>query len=649
MQEPGKAERKINIPYFEGVNSLVSFVVASKTELAHAENMRSKKVGEIEKREGQVVLGKNTSNQPFITSNNYGLFSFENNQKKGFYRISVNENSTLSINVRDQLKIEDKRAIDDSTSLDNISVVTDKLLLSEYVNVFINDSVTIYSLNDSSQWVPLTGNGANISTIDKFSVAYAEGCAFLANKTSANRYIKDDGTTVMTSSDTGGHLSSCPNANLINFYKNRLYVADFIRSNVNYKTTILRSSYPMGIMALVNADYDPANPLVLKVTDTKYFSGASGDNSYDIYRGSTLVTTITVTVINELDIHISTPTIANVLTSDEIWITGTYTGSKIFRWARNPTTTGRDVKQYDTFKLAGGENDAVTMMTNVGNIMILSNKTSMASWNDYVLENFDMGVGCVSKKGYIKVLGTLYFLHYTGVYATTGGAPQLISSKAERYINGATTTGKEACAAGKKGRSVFFTLGDVTLYNGDGSIEKVMNNVCLEYNIIQQNWFVHTNVKADEFTTFVEATNSDRLEFTDTDGSKSVKEFLVENVAMDDGKEISARMDTQLLTMQSDFEHFNSPIAIITEVARGSGMQIFAKLDKENSFYPLEGKVTKGLSITKVTNKDNDRGKPPMCRLISLSIRDSTNQICKISRMSIVYLPTTDEPSDNET
>ena len=79
MLEPGPSQRRINIPYFEGVNSLVSFNIGKNTEFVHAENARSKIVGTVEKREGQTVLGVNSNNKPFVTTNNYGLFSFQNN------------------------------------------------------------------------------------------------------------------------------------------------------------------------------------------------------------------------------------------------------------------------------------------------------------------------------------------------------------------------------------------------------------------------------------------------------------------------------------------------------------------------------------------------------------------------------------------
>ena len=600
MAKETKKESRINIPFWEGINSLVGHNIAKKTELAHAENARSITIGQIQKRGGQTTLGTTTGDETFVATENYGLFPFNGAAGQGLYRISTQ-----------------------------------------------NENTTIYYLNNSDRWAPLTGEGANI--IDgSFDYTYAENCAFLVNYNDTNRYIKADGITVVDSTDATGHLFNTPQASRINFYKDRLYLADFIREGNRYKTTILRSSYPMGIVALVNADYDETTATTVKITDNKYFYTNAGANTYDIYRGTTKITTITVTTINETDL-IVTGTITEILASDEIWIAGTYTGEKVFRWVANPSISGKDVKQYDTFKLTGGQNDAITMITNIGNVMIMSNKNTISTWNDFSQENFDLDIGCVSKKGYVKILGTLYFLHYTGIYATSGGVPRLISNKIEPYITGATTAGKEACAAGKKGRSIFFSLGEVTLYKSDGSVKKVLSDVCAEYNLTQENWFIHTNVAVKEFATFVESTNSDRLEFLDTGGNKSVKEFLDSDSATDDGKPIHFRIDTPKLTLQpTNFELSSNPIALKTEVERGSSLQAFVNLDKEEEFFPLIGKIAKGLSVLKINNKDEGRGKPPTCRAISISLRDSSPQICKISRMTLVHLPTTEENIDNK-
>ncbi|MFA5696165.1 MAG: hypothetical protein WC917_01730 [Bacilli bacterium] len=727
MLEPGKTQRRIDIPYFEGVNSLVSFNIGKKTEFIHAENARSKMIGTIEKREGQTVLGTNADGKPFVTAANYGLFSFQNNFNQGLYRISETENPDISISVSDQVGIADP--VNSGTALPTawtlfVSVV-DNLAVNDKVNYATADGntgrvATIYYINNQNQWIPLTGSGTNIPS-GVFDYTYAENCVFLTNINAGNRYIQSDGTTVMTSFSPTGHLYNTPPASKINFYKNRLYMADFIRSGIRYKTTVLRSSYPMGVISLVNNDF-PTSPGgtvttngtttltgvgttfltsfnigdtisvtgetsriisnitddstltvsvafstsasgltayitsgTIPITDTKYFYTDTGANTYDVYRGAIYVTTLNVTQVNETSIVATWSGAPSLLASDEIWISGTYEGEKRFRWVSNPTISGKDVKQYDTFKLSGGENDEITMLTNIGNVMLISNKSAMASWNDFTLQNFDLDIGCVSKKGYVKMIGTLYYMHYTGVYATSGGVPQLISNKIEQYISGATKSAKENSAAGKKGRSIFFTLGDVTLYKLDGSINKILRDVCIEYNLTQGNWFIHTNVKASEFATFIESVDSDRLEFTDKQGNHAVKEFLAGDT--DDGEIIHFRVDTIKLTMGINstsgtggvaFEYSNKLIALLTEAERGSAIQLYVNLENEEEYYPIEGTIRKGLSITKIKDKDPQRGEPSYCRLVSLSLRDSSRQLCKLSRMSLIFVPTTDEDTIND-
>jgi len=656
MQESGQITKRINIPFFEGVNALVGHNIAKKTEMVHMENARSKQIGTISKREGQKVLGTDSNSNTFRTTANYGLFPFDNANNKGFYRISATSTPLLEIDVHEDVSVYSNGTIDagtstifDSFEANGLSIsVSDKLVVSDIFNENTGTKATIYYLNNSDQWITLSGSGTNIPG-GVFDYTYAEGNIFLTNFNGLNRYIKSDGTTVVTSADGTGHLYNTPPASRINFYKNRLYLADFTQNFNRYKTTVLRSSFPMGIISLISGDQAAITTgATIDVTDTKYFYTDSGANTYDIYRGETLITTITVTTINETSIAATWSGGAiSLLSSDEIWISGTYNGEKVFRWVNNPTTSGEDVKQYDTMKLAGGENDPITMLTNIGNVMLISNKSTLASWNDYTLENFDLDVGCVSKKGYVKMIGTLFFLHYTGIYATSGSIPKLISNKIEPYITGATKLGKENSAAGKKGRSIFFTLGDVTLYNPDGSTKKILKDVCVEYNLVQENWYVHTNVKASEFATFIEESDSDKLEFTDTYGDNAVKEFL--SGSTDDGKEIHFRIDTMKITMQpTHFEYLSNPIAIVSEVERGAAMQVFVNLENGEEFYPIKGKLIKGLSILKVTNKDDERGTPPPARLISISIRDSSRQLCKLSRVSLLFIPTTDTDSDNE-
>lgn len=478
MRESGTKQERIAIPYFEGVNSTVQQVIARRTELAHMENARAPIIGVLEKREGQLVIGTDIGGTILKAIANPGLVYFI-------------DGGTLSQGL---LRI---------TSLNGTTA-------------------SIYYLNQSNEWVVLNNPLALNLSSATFDNVNVEGDLILVNGINPNKMINGPiGVTVsMIDSTTPGSLYNSPRANKVAFYKSRIYLADYFKSNgEELKTTILRSSYPMGIVSLLNGDVSASSGglWTIPVVDVKYFYTDAGMNVYEIYRGNRKIATITITSITETNIvapvgHVFFESgFSSFLSSDEIWVAGTYSGEKQYRWISNSSSIGRDVKQYDTFKLVGGDEDAITLLEPIGNILLMANKNAMMTWNDYVLENFDVGVGSCSKNGYVKLRGALYFLHYSGIYSTTGTTPQLLSRKVERYIKGATKAGLESAAAGYKGLSVFFTIGDVTLYKNDGSFWKVLNDVCLEFNIADQNWYVHTNVVATQFETYIQSSGAERL------------------------------------------------------------------------------------------------------------------------------------------
>jgi hypothetical protein len=460
MREPGSKIERIVIPYWEGVNSIVQPALARRTELAHMENARAPQIGVLEKREGQITLGTDSTGNEFVTTANYGLFCFTNTYataNQGLFRISTSAGVT-----------------------------------------------GLYVLTNDDRWVIIKSG----MTGSNSSFANVNGKMIVVNGSDPNLMV--DETLVCTTSATAGSLWNSPIANKVAFYKNRIYLADYTSGTERYKTTVLRSSYPLGIIALVNGDVPVADGATwtIPITDSKYFYTAAGMNSYEVYRGSIKIATVVISSYTDANIISSNVTFeggyTSFLSSDEIWVTGTYSGAKQYRWMGNPTSSGQDVKQYDTFKLVGGSEDIITMMVPIGNVLLIGNKNTLMTWDDSSLTNFDTGVGCVSKNGYVKLNGSLYFIHYSGIYSTTGAAPQLISRKVERYIKGATATGLEAAAAGYKGLSIFFSIGDVVLYNDDGSTWKTLHKVCLEFNVADQNWYVHTNVSATQFESYID-------------------------------------------------------------------------------------------------------------------------------------------------
>jgi hypothetical protein len=635
----------------------------------HAENVRSVTIGTVERRSGSTIVGSFSA-----PNSNQGVFYFPSPVSKALYKIST-----------------------------------------------FGGNTAIYYLSNGGVWTALIGEGAGLAT-GTYDYDVAEKCLFLVNQSINSRYISEDGTTVVSSTNPVGHLFNCPRANNINYYKGKLYVADFVRNDdlgnpVRYKTSILRSSLSLGIVSLVNSDVGLPNAggavapqgnwdantntpalassigvaghyyvvtvpgatplnsvnfwnvgdwavfngtvwtnvpnintnIVIAVTDTKYIYTAALGNILDVYRGFTKIATITVASVQSTTITLTSAPVFEtgqsvILAADELWVHGTFNGKKQIRWVANPSSGGVNVKDYDTFKLTGLDNAEIKMMVNVSNVMFIANNNSISVWNDYVLQSLDSAIGCVSSKGYVKNAGSLFFIHYGGIYQSDGSTPKRISDKVSPYIYGATKAGLESCAAGTKGTSVFFAIGDVTLTNPDGSPDKVVNRVVLEYNMLQDNWFVHTGINAVEFASWLEASNANRCVYLGANGPLSddmnVLEFL--SGLTDNGRDVPMRMDSPNLMLGATFESISNPIEVLIESERGSGAKCFLSLDF-GQWYEIEGESIKGAAILKVTSKDGDTGKPPRCRNIRYSLRDNSKRIYKISKIAINYIPTNEE------
>lgn len=665
--EAGKNERRLPITFWDGINAVVDKSIAKAHELLHAENMRSKVIGTMEKREGQVVVGTDTSGGRFKARENYDLayvatgFSGVN----GFYRLSGSGEpyTTFTVNVHDDLYVNDVPTWSLATNIWVYIKVGDDVTITEVPFSGVNDTntkyidntdysdVNVYKISEAtSKWNKLSHAKANNIPAANFTHTTIDGKVFFANGRALNRYIDQDGTTVVDSTTGSGSLFNSPKSKIINAYKGRLYLANYDWQGIHYGNTVLVSSYPLGIVALIqgdvltttNGDTTTGN-WNLPVTDNTYFYTDSGANTYEVWRVNTHVADITVASLDDLNIYVAAATgvtwyigTHTFLSQDQIFVSGAVTGPKVYRWPNNPTLNGQDIKQYSTFKLSGADESDITAVVNVGNVMLIANRSNLASWNDSIVNYFDLGIGCVSSRGYVKAYGALYFLHYTGIYATSGGMPNIISSPIKPYLDGATKSGLENAVAGKKGRSVFFAIGDSTIYNPDDSVKNVLTDVCLEYHITQQNWYVHTGVPATAFETWIAEHDSGRLLFTDGN-TKDVKAFLEGDT--DDGSEIFFRADTQPFPIAANIEELSNPQLVIIESERGSSMECFVSIDGDE-YYPLQGTAEKGITRLKVNGRDDATGSPALGHYVSLSFRDASTQRCKVGRVAITFVPT---------
>ena len=678
-KETSNLKRLEIFTHFEGVNSSVGDNLFKKGELSHIENARSTVIGTIEKRQGTRRLGSEIT-----ATANYGILFYNeavSSTNKGFYRISTvsgltkiyymnNAAAWTALTDTDGINIFELgtsttqfditnpagstfRYTYDDTGTDpdvdsHLRVGTTVVINAQNFTASNNGTFIVtgvgekyFDVTNASGIVESNktlGTGTLKVNGNSFSRTFAEKCCFLVNGDNDNIYITDDGTTVVSSTVSTGHLYNSPKARKIKFFKNKLYLADFTVGSVRKKNGVMMSSMPVGIVSLADGDHD-SGVTTIKVTDTKYINAT---DSLDVYRGNTKIETLTITAKTEDEITVNAT--ANAInSSDEFWVANTFNADKIFRWANNEAG-GIAVKEYDTFYLGGSLDSRIKLFETIGDVLMIGTNDNLAIWDDYNIKGFDLGIGCVSDNGYIKSLGSLFFLGYDGIFQTSGDIPKLISAKVEKYIDGATKSGLEAAAMGRKGYSVVCAIGDVTLYNPDGSTDKTLSDVVLEYNIRTQSWYVHTGIKASEFATYISSTDVKRLEFSSTETAYKIMELF--NGETDDNsgdkKEILFRMDSSNISLSKELEKISYVYEIIIESERGSDIKCFVSLDKE-PFYEIEGTARKGATIMKITNKDGDRTRPPRCRIIKVSIRDFSKQICKVSRVALTFAPSNEE------
>ncbi|MCK9369477.1 hypothetical protein M0R04_06055 [Candidatus Dojkabacteria bacterium] len=435
--------KRWDILLWNGLNTAVSDGLTKRTELQFVENARSIIIGLLEKRAGYARIGNDIG-----ATANYGLYN----------------------------------------------LVTEKSYLIRVSQV--SGTISVYRYTGDS-WVQLGGAATSLSAYECDFTTAMDRC-FIVNGYNNNFYLDSNATNPVDSTSTTGMLYNSPKARLVNFFRDRIYLGDYLRvDGTRERTGICFSSPPLGIVALVSGDHT-APITTLNVTTTKYIKVGSANDSLDIYRGGTLIGTITVTGKTENSLTINAFG-TDLKSSDEVWVAGTHDGEKVFRWDNR--ATGVNVRQYDSFKNTNEED--LTLLANVGNNQIIFTENSMTIWNGTYLKPLDLEVGCISKKTFVKILGNGIFLHRTGIYTTTGGTPKLLSAKLQPIFDNIDVESlrNHACAA-TDGTSYFCYLGPVTFYNKDGSIKKTSNSVIIEYHVQQNNFYIHTDVPMSHFVSY---------------------------------------------------------------------------------------------------------------------------------------------------
>lgn len=450
--QPREGQKLLRYEIFpwEGLNMIVGENLTKKGESVYLENFRSSKIGWLDKRAGHALFGASLN-----ADANYGLYDF----------------------------------------------ITDRHILIRVAKV--SGTVSIYRFSEqNNSWVQLLGLGTGLSQSECDFMVAANRC-FIVNGLDNNRYIDTDGSTVVDSTSVNGHLFNSPVGRLTAFYKSRIYVGDYLNlDGSRERTGICFSSVPLGIVALVAGDQPGPAITTVNVTDTRYIKVGIYNDQLDVFRGGDLIGTLTVTDKQATSLTILSSDF-NLLSDDELWVHGTRSSEKQFRWDNR--ATGISTHVYDNFYNASSED--LVAMENVNNNLLIFTRNSINLWNGAALRPLDLNIGCVSRKSFVKILGQAIFLHYTGIYSSTGGVPTLLSAKIQPLFNAANKISLENACGAIDGFSYFVYVGQITFTKPDGSIKKIMNDVVVEYNLRQNNFFIHTDIPMSHFIAYTQNGN----------------------------------------------------------------------------------------------------------------------------------------------
>jgi hypothetical protein len=685
-------ERRLPIRTFEGVNSFLAWNLADISELSHAENVRCNKLGILERRDGHKKI---STTDNLNTRDPLAFFGFSNSEHMGVYYVIKDSEAGWSEGSLYYQK--EDGSVGQCTGIDNFlfqisgSATGPQFDITNpsgntfrytydgsgdepyvfqkiYNGASIKITASNFNNNNEGEFT-VTGAGddyfevTNASGVIESNKVLAEGDKIqimpvdisaanvdnrivFVNGATINCQLDTDFATIIPGDTTTSDLVDSPRAKKVNYYKGKIYLGDIRIGNNRLQNFVQFSSKALGLVSLIEGDYD-AGVTSLDVSDTKYIKSS---DSLDVYRGNTLIETLTISAKTETSITVNATSSA-IKSADELWVAGTKTGSTThqYRWA-DSIGIGSNLKRLDTFPLSGGRNEPILMMANVGDIMAISTKDNMAYWNGYSLMNLNTGYGCVSPNGYVKNQGLLFFIGNDGIYKTDGATmPEMISSPIERYITGATAAAKEVSAAGKLGFSVFFTLGDVTLYNEDGSTKKTLTDTLVEYNIRTDMWFVHTNFSTKYFTNYDTTTERELLAFPDTIATGIRKAFSSDR-DYDEGLasaevEIPLRFDTQDIQI-ADPGKAVEILKIKARLDRGNSVQVFVNPDKKGEF-ALKDTLQKGWSTIGVHGRDESSSSPLRCSSLEISLRNSSKTKCAVSYLEVVYRDLVEDYSDS--
>lgn len=361
-----------------------------------------------------------------------------------------------------------------------------------------------------------------------------------------------------------------------------------------YPNALMSSSMEMGIVTTVNGDFETGSTTV-EVLDTTYIRDA---DELEVWRGDNYIGNIAVTAVNDTNVTVSATSFP-IESSDQLWVKGTRSGELTYRWPNLKWGIGSAA---GTYVIKSGKNGSLTMLSVLGNSMVIGTQDSLTLYNGVSFIGMSYGIGCPSRKGWVKSIGGLYFMSYNGIYRTSGAEPELISLPVKPLLENLTKAQIEGCWAERHGDSVFFFFpGTVNRLSDDGTTVESLVGTCIEYDIRQQNFYVHSDIP---YTSVLETDVNGKLELLGTvlrSGSTEFEDtFKTFDGDTDNGDSISWVAERPPVYPNKAKERYSMSQKAHLDLLRGDRADLYVSVD-DKPFHPVKGQFRKGISTIDVT------------------------------------------------
>lgn len=256
------------------------------------------------------------------------------------------------------------------------------------------------------------------------------------------------------------------------------------------------------------------------------------------------------------------------------------------------------------------DGDRITALENNGNRLLIFKNRSMYRWNFGQVEaDRVIGVGTSAKES-VKTnfdIGVTFFANQNGVYAYSGGRPELISRKIQQYIDAVSdwTTATGGICAGIDNDHYYLSVGNITVEG------KTITNAVFVYHITLDAWTIYSFANRPFiFARMIETQPEEALYFGSNDG----KTYKMDDAINDAGTTIVTEFTSKEYLIS--FPYKTDLVRIDTFSNNPGTTQLFYDLDRANKFQSL-GVLNANVNNFRVTPLRE-------CRSVRINISDAS-------------------------